>query len=475
MALTERYVEVIPAWVNATAYTTTPLSLVIGSDGNAYYCIQAHTSDTANDKPITGTNQATYWTICDGTATKPWTLTQAFASVAAGDRVNIKKGTYQRSATDTPTIDGTAETPVVFRGYNTSIGDLVTVGRTNGNGPLITTDFPTIAYDSTFRLNAGGADYVLWQNLKITATVSSYTVYTGPQCCIFQCLIVNASTNAAAIGLNVYGSFGYIVDSDIDMTGGSGTDAAISMVGQRLIGCHILHAPNDGIKVTSTAAVIIDCVIDNPGANGITFTSTTVTHLAPLVYGCTIYSAGGDGILLPNAANTLPFLCINSHITDSADYAIDSAYAGSMMGIFANNRTRDNAGGTIRGLADWAAATTFAHVTDDTGDNTTDFVNAGVGDFRLIHAASGKATGMPPYRDIGALQRAEPTFALAGDVDSLAAAYGDTVSQTTPTCLLPLEADVELDVQYGAGGTEFTGTLAGSGGGLPILGGSVVR
>lgn len=43
----------------------------------------------------------------------------------------------------------------------------------------------------------------------------------------------------------------------------------------------------------------------------------------------------------------------------------------------------------------------------------------------------------------------------------------------TGTVTLPAEEDVEATVQYGAGGTEFTGTLAagGGGGGARIIGG----
>ena len=35
---------------------------VVGTDNKDYKCIKGHTSNTANDKPITGTNWATYWT-----------------------------------------------------------------------------------------------------------------------------------------------------------------------------------------------------------------------------------------------------------------------------------------------------------------------------------------------------------------------------------------------------------------------------
>ena len=38
------------------------------------------------------------------------------------------------------------------------------------------------------------------------------------------------------------------------------------------------------------------------------------------------------------------------------------------------------------------------------------------------------------------------------------------------TLQIPAEADVKLGVGYGGGGTEFTGTLAAGGGGVPLIG-----
>lgn len=52
-----------------------------------------------------------------------------------------------------------------------------------------------------------------------------------------------------------------------------------------------------------------------------------------------------------------------------------------------------------------------------------------------------------------------PTLPAAGDVDDTAADFGYAASLITPTFAVPAEADVESGVQYGAGGTEFTGTL----------------
>ena len=51
------------AWADATAYDVGDRVTVTTSDITfAYYCIDDHTSDEANDKPGSGTNWTTYWT-----------------------------------------------------------------------------------------------------------------------------------------------------------------------------------------------------------------------------------------------------------------------------------------------------------------------------------------------------------------------------------------------------------------------------
>jgi hypothetical protein len=56
------------------------------------------------------------------------------------------------------------------------------------------------------------------------------------------------------------------------------------------------------------------------------------------------------------------------------------------------------------------------------------------------------------------------TYPAVADVDSTAPTYGTTGTEYQGTLLQPAVTNVKTGVQYGGGGTEFTGTYSGGGG-----------
>ena len=358
-------------------------------------------------------------------------------TAAAGWRFNIKAGTYSISSTDTFTVDGTTASPIIFRGYNSTIGDLDAVGRTSGNGALILTNFPVLSYASGTRLNASGSDNCIFQCLKVTVASTGFsgaTLNLGLNGVAFRCYADNISTNSAAAGIGLAGAGAMALDCDAALTGASGGGAAIAWGANsnKVIACRVTTSQAAGIgcgAVTVGAVLVANCVVANC-VNGIYYNGTVVGTI-PTIINNTIYNCSTAGIQLGasgGAAFTGAMVVAMNHITDCGT-AILSAYdaTAQLALVAAFNRTRDNTVG-IDGFDNWASATTWSHVTTDTGGVATDFTNAGGGDFTLIRAAPALGASAPAYASIGALQRQE-NYPAVGDVRS-GTTYGPANEQT---------------------------------------------
>jgi len=325
----------------------------------------------------------------------------------AGNRYNYKGSVSRTTNTDTLTGDGTSTSPVIIRGYATTIGDGFQ-GRTSSNGALVTTNLPTVSY-TTGRFNASGSDFILYESLSLTSAATGPTLQTGSSCAVKSCVIVNSGTNASSAGITP-GAFNVIFDCDVSLTGASGGLAAINISGSgtRAIANRATGGTSIGISAPARAAIVDNLVYASTGI-GI---SIAITNTEVLVYGNTVVGGSGDGI--DNITGSIVLQAIvNNMITDNGGYGIDGVAAGNAI-FAAYNRTRDNTSGADNSATDWLAATKYGHVTTDTGGAETDYTNAGSNDYTLISASPAKAAGWWPYRDIGGLQREEPASGGGG-------------------------------------------------------------
>ena len=332
---------------------------------------------------------------------KDYMETAGSFTAAAGDRFNLK-GSFTIGATDSWVNGGSATSPVIVRGYASSITDGYQ-GRTNDNGALVTTNFATLTYSSTFRLNNTGAFWVILENLNIIGTVSNPVVSFPADCAIVRCRIENSSTNTASAGVNL-ASRNVLFDSDVVLTGASGgaTGYAVNAGGAscRTVGCRIKVTNTAPAIIAVSSALVAKNTIFGSGGIGITMNSTTG---APHLLDNTIVGCTGDGIDVITGTTVLQFIAGNM-ITDQTGVGIDMVSAAN-AGFMAYNRLRDNSA-SINSGTDWVAATSYGHQdTGTTGTTATDYVDYAGNDFRLVPTSPATSANLPAKGSIGALQR----------------------------------------------------------------------
>jgi Right handed beta helix region len=357
------------------------------------------------DRYVTTTGSGTY--AGSTSSSTPMSLATAFTSAVAGDRINIQSGTYTLSASYTLAA-GTATNPIVFRGYNSTLGDLDTISRTSGNGALVTTNHPVLDWSATSGVRLNGGVFNICQNLDARVNFDGNGFILSNDSAIYNCKVSNSA--------------------------GSASTSVALYLGQRAIayGCDVNNSgtsPRSAIGTTDSQGFIaIGCRATCNGGSGFYASTTTGTGVIAFctIYGCKLHgiqiaagpwcifnntitkpsgAATGDGINI--AANTFRNAIVNNHITDMAAYGINTVTTANATFV-AYNRTRGNTSGAVNlsGTTNWLLASILNHVTSGSG-TSSDYVDYTNNDFNLISTAPGKAAGQPLYLDLGALQRQE--------------------------------------------------------------------
>ena len=403
MAWIELYVKVAsPAWDDNANYALN--DQVVGSDAKNYFCKLAQDS-TKDAQPTTGADWATYWTVSDGTtAVRAWTfaeMTAANIATAATSetRVNIKSGAYSQGAW---TWDaGVALFPIVYRGYNTTPGDLDQAVR-GADGLLVTTNFPVVTCTAPWAPNT----FTFMQNLVITgalatAIVSSATVDTYG---FVNCSISNTLNDASATCV-LADDYCYFINCDLSCTGAAHSYLVTAGVSVRVIGCTFKITLNTQTAVICDSGTFYQSVFIGKATVGAASkaidTGIVAVALIPVtILGCTIYGYE-TAINVRNVAQTgMPILIADNIITDCTNYLVRVA-GGNTIVIESNQRTRDN---TNPRSATIISATLGREVTTDTGGAESDYVSVTTGNLQLIPSSPARIAGMMPKSDCGAFQ-----------------------------------------------------------------------
>lgn len=347
----------------------------------------------------------------DGTSeANAWTLAEALAApAAAGSRVNVISGTYSLTGGTSAFPTGTIALPIVFRGYNATIGDLDNQGW-NSDGTLNTTNMPDITI-----ITAAQVPGVLCflQNLDITGAQSNALISSNAvdDWGIISCRIVNTQNNAAAHCILADDGL-KIINSDLYCSGAAhnfvvNADLYFMAYGSRFRGT------STSPLVQANGGAVARCTFyGNSSSVALKWDVAASVATQQYAFDNTFYGVG-TCIEVPNSAATQSHtVAINNHATDSSKW-FESLHSGTADNPFTElgNRTRD-----ITTLLTGAgnAFTAYAVASGSTGDASTDYVDAANGDFHLIDGAPGEATGIRSPNDIGAYQSTDPSGGSGG-------------------------------------------------------------
>lgn len=321
-----------------------------------------------------------------------WTLAEAIASAAAGQRINIRAGTYANTTTSRSfSVTGTTTSPVWWRGFNTTPGD-------RDSDPSLTP--PAITF-TTGLCTFGGA-HQIFSHLDISGQNTGRQLsVTGANLKINRCRVenTNAASGSQAVtnstnGTNVFTRCWFKATS-------SATRVFQNGVVADFIGCTFTGG---GVGIDSTAALrLILCTFRATGSHG--FQAITTGSIAEII-NCTFRGCGGDGIrfdVLPTS------FCV----------VMNSLFA-SITGTAINNNTGTNTNvvsrignafyGNGANEAGFGDSPSLQEVTEASDPHTSST------NLSLVSGASSKAGGQPglfenesytSYLDVGAVQRQE--------------------------------------------------------------------
>lgn len=377
-------------------------------------------------------------------AADPWTWDEAVANCVAGDRINVKAGTYVSNGTGTTAYGGQQDV-ICWRGYTTTPGDLdgkkldglvggvdiPTTSFTAANGFLKGHYYAVFHLEFTNSTNyfypvvnigAGGygGNIVAHCRFKCTADTAS-KMLLSKDAVFFDCHFIQSRCGYEIVTCNT-GEFVFnscVFEGDDNY----GNQTYIQGV---------------AINVTSS---FNNCIFKN-------FSNAILATYANLlsVTNCTFIDIENSCIYL-GTTNGGSLMVTNCYFAD-CNIGIDNSWQDA-------NRTGDNASWLVAGNCFQNVTTptlSLSLIENSITDTSNQFINSSGNDYRLSSGSLGYGNAMPESfaglsgengLDVGALQHADPAYVAPPDASA-------------STKVFPFRSWVEGDFQQeGADADEF--------------------
>ena len=295
----------------------------------------------------------------------PCSLTTALANASAGDIVKIKAGSYSLSDNLEASATWSDSQPAVFAGCD---ADWNYIDPTyTAHGLIDGSSLPVITLGSTSYYVRG--NNAVWRGLKVVGSRSTLFLPTATQVWMHS-IIENVTNNAAFGSIN-----GIMYNCDCLTTGQSDFTADIA-VNSKLVNCFVRN-PVKIANSLSTAVVDSVIVCINEAMYALDLSSLHLTY-TPTIYKNTLVGGKGFGVSATGAHALLALL--NTHITGSSAYAIQTAHTGAGSPVLIEHLRHRTTSGAVNWVGDWGG---IPRVEIDGGSDSADYVDAANNNYRL--------------------------------------------------------------------------------------------
>lgn len=247
-----------------------------------------------------------------------WTLAEALAAVAAGQRVNVKAGTYANTTTNrTFATAGTTTQPIWWRGFKTTPGDM------DGEPSSIRaagTDIPSWTWTTGALTFSGAHQIVTGLDILGARTAGAQLTISGANCLFDRTRCENTGTNAASAALSVTGAS--TVRRSWFKATSSATQVASSATGISLFLGNVFRGGGHGMSfaVSNGSHLLFNAFISN-GGHGVFMNGPTATIL---ICGNSFYHPATDGIRWDTLPVSAPQFVLNNVFSGCGGYDLNN-------------------------------------------------------------------------------------------------------------------------------------------------------